>query len=178
VYHSHSQVVLSAAHCRQQYSSNIKVVIGRHDLRDTDDGEEIRVKGQYPHPMYNAQQTDNDLMLILLESDATEGTIVNVNPDFIGGNRAVTTMGYGDTDPSSASRLAPILQHTEVYTVSKSECEASTGTIGGFEMFGMSFGGQMGSYSNMISDNMLCAADVGEDSCQGKSPCPCLLIMF
>ena len=141
-------------------------------MRNTDDGEEIRVKGQYPHPAYNAQKTVNDLMLILLESDATEGTIVNVNPNFIGGGKAVTTMGYGDTDPSSASRLAPILQHTEVYTVSKSECEASSGTIGGFEMFGMSFGGQMGSYSNMISDNMLCAADVGEDSCQGKPSCP------
>jgi len=75
----------------------------------------------------------------------------------------VTTMGYGDTNPSdSISELAPRLTHTEVFTETNSECEASSGSVGGFEIFGMSFGGQYGSYNGMITENMICAQDDGK----------------
>ena len=49
-------IVLSAAHCMQS-EIEVKAVIGRHDLRDTTDGEEIIVKEQIPHPEYNASTT-------------------------------------------------------------------------------------------------------------------------
>ena len=109
-------IVLSAAHCMQS-EMEVKVVIGRHDLRDTTDGEEIIVKEQIPHPAYNASTTDNDYMIIILESDTTENVdFIKIHPDYIGGSQSVTTMGWGETDPRDQVKYpAPILMPTNAY---------------------------------------------------------------
>ena len=55
-------VVLSAAHCQGgEYST----VIGRHDLR-TNDGDDIDVATELPHPDYDSYSTNNDFMLLFL----------------------------------------------------------------------------------------------------------------
>eukprot|EP00584_Thalassiosira_punctigera_P001900 CAMPEP_0172545162 /NCGR_PEP_ID=MMETSP1067-20121228/15152_1 /TAXON_ID=265564 ORGANISM="Thalassiosira punctigera, Strain Tpunct2005C2" /NCGR_SAMPLE_ID=MMETSP1067 /ASSEMBLY_ACC=CAM_ASM_000444 /LENGTH=162 /DNA_ID=CAMNT_0013331851 /DNA_START=61 /DNA_END=546 /DNA_ORIENTATION=+ len=57
--------------------------------------------------------------------------------------------------------------------MSNSECERSSGTVGGQEFMGMSFGGgYQASYAGQITNNMICAQDYGEDSCQGDSGGP------
>jgi len=170
-------VVLSAAHCAQP-GKLIKVVIGRHDLRDPNDGDEVNVQTQIPHPKYNQETTDNDFLILILDRDtvAPDARFIRINPNYVSGGTPVTTMGYGDTNPSdSVSALAPILMHTEVKTVSNDECKQSSGSVGGVEFFGISFGGYNASYQNMITDNMICARDNGEDSCQGDSGGPLVI---
>jgi trypsin len=169
-------VVLSAAHCVQP-GKLIKVAIGRHDLTNLNDGDEVNVQSQIPHPNYNQDTTDNDFLILILERDTTEDAgFVRINPNYVSGGMPVTTMGYGDTDPSeSVSSLAPILMHTEVKTVSNEICSTSSGSVGGISVFGITFGGYNASYKNMITDNMICARDDGEDSCQGDSGGPLVI---
>ena len=169
-------VVLSAAHCAQP-GKLIKVAIGRHDLTNPNDGDEVNVQSQIPHPKYNQGTTDNDFLILILERDTTEDAgFVQVNPNYVSGGTPVTTMGYGDTNPSeSVSSLAPILMHTEVKTVSNEICSTSSGSVGGWDFFGITFGGYNASYKNMITDNMICARDDGEDSCQGDSGGPLVI---
>ena len=64
-------VVLSAAHCMQT-DVGVKVVIGRHDLRNTTDGDEVNVQTQIPHPDYDSTTTNNDYMILILERDTNE----------------------------------------------------------------------------------------------------------
>ena len=144
-------IVLSAAHCMQS-EIEVKVVIGRHDLRDTTDGEEIIVKEQIPHPAYNASTTDNDYMIIILESDTTENVdFIKIHPDYIGGSQSVTTMGWGETDPRDQVKYpAPILMHTDVDTLTHEECKASAGSVGGTESQGWNIGGFDATYEEMI----------------------------
>ena len=163
-------VVLSVAHCHQPMIE-VKAVIGRHDLRNTNVGEEIVVKKQIPHPQYDETSTDFDYMIMILERDATEVTdFVKVSSEFVGEDIAVTTMGYGDTySPHDIKYPAPTLQEAEVFTYTNEDCDATTGTLGGTESHGWMVGGVDGSYEGMISDQMICASDVGKDSCYGDS---------
>lgn len=155
----------------------VKAVIGRHDLRNTNVGEEIVVKKQIPHPSYDEASTDFDYMIMILERDATEVTdFVKVSSDFVGSDVAVTTMGYGDTySPHEIKYPAPVLQEAEVFTYSNEDCDATTGTLGGTESHGWMVGGVDGSYEGMISDQMLCASDIGKDSCYGDSGGPLII---
>ena len=149
-------IVLSAAHCMQS-EIEVKVVIGRHDLRDTTDGEEIIVKEQIPHPAYNASTTDNDYMIMILESDTTEDVdFIKIHPDYIAGEQSVTTMGWGETDPRDQVKYpAPILMHTDVDTLTHEECKASTGSVGGIESHGWNVGGFDATYEEMIRKSAL-----------------------
>lgn len=169
-------VVLSAAHCMQNMDTvkGYKAVIGRHSLLNTDDGDEVMVMTQIPHPDYDRDTTDNDYMILILNRDtAEEVDFITVSPDAISPDTAVTVMGWGDVDPAdSIQTLANELMETEVVVVSNAECEQSSGTIGGQDFLGFSFGGYAASYTDSISENMMCAKDAGEDSCQGDSGGP------
>lgn len=61
-------VVLTAAHCQ---GGEYDAIIGRHDLR-SNDGEEISVKTELPHPSYDPHTTDNDFMLVFLDRETNE----------------------------------------------------------------------------------------------------------
>jgi len=158
-------IVLSAAHCQ---GSPYNVVIGRHAL-DSDEGEVIPMKDEVPHPDYNAALTDNDFMLVFLESPVShdvEFVKLNSDPSYPGIDAQVTVMGWGDMDAADdISTLSNVLLEVEVNIISNEECEQSEGTIGEWEE----------SYSGQITANMLCAKDSGEDSCQGDSGGPLVL---
>lgn len=162
--------VLSAAHCAQ--GSGYYAVVGRRDLT-TGDGERIAVRRQVVHPSYDPSATDNDFMILLLDSAVRDAEVVAVSPDFVPGGVAVNVIGWGDTHAAdSISLLAEELMETEVFTLSNYDCERSTGTVGGQQLFGWFFGGYEESYMGKISSNMICARDAGEDSCQGDSGGP------
>eukprot|EP00584_Thalassiosira_punctigera_P000765 CAMPEP_0172531210 /NCGR_PEP_ID=MMETSP1067-20121228/4703_1 /TAXON_ID=265564 ORGANISM="Thalassiosira punctigera, Strain Tpunct2005C2" /NCGR_SAMPLE_ID=MMETSP1067 /ASSEMBLY_ACC=CAM_ASM_000444 /LENGTH=375 /DNA_ID=CAMNT_0013315565 /DNA_START=29 /DNA_END=1156 /DNA_ORIENTATION=- len=163
--------VLTAAHCLQS-RAGYKAVVGRHDLRDRD-GYVATVTRQIRHPRYNSQRTDNDFAILILDRDIYGVNLVELSPDFVPGEAAVTVMGWGDTHKSdNIQALATGLMETEVFTISNSVCARSSGTIGGQEFLGMTFGGYQASYAGQITNNMICAQDVGEDSCQGDSGGP------
>jgi trypsin len=158
-------VVLSAAHCA---GGGYHVVVGRHDLRDESDGEEITVDKELVHPDYDTDSTDNDFMLVFLDSSITENVnLVRISSDFIPEGEKVTVMGWGDTHISDeVSRLADELQEVEVTTITNAECDASEGTIGGWD----------DNYNEQISDNMLCAEHAQKkDACQGDSGGPLVI---
>jgi len=153
-------VVLSAGHCQ---GGKYKVVIGRHDLR-TDDGQEVEVDVEMVHPGYDDDTTDNDFMLLFLESPITDYEPVQVDPSFIPEDTAVTVMGWGDTHiDDDISELANELMEVEVFVISNDDCDASESHEEGWEY----------DYNDQITDNMLCAEHKHErDACQGDSGGP------
>jgi trypsin len=157
-------VVLSAAHCA---GGDYKAIIGRHSLQDTD-GEEMIVKTEMMHPSYDSSTTDNDFVLIFLESSVTlDVDLVTVSPDVVAAGTDVTVMGWGDTDKAEdVKTLATELLEVEVTTMTNEECALSKSTEVGWEF----------DYSGQITDNMMCAENVADkDSCQGDSGGPLVI---
>ena len=126
-------IVLSAAHCQ---GSSYNVVIGRHAL-DSNVGEEIRMIAEVPHPDYNPVLTDNDFMLVFLETPVSQDAeFVKINSDASGPeiDAPVTVMGWGDMDEADdVSTLSNVLLEVDVNIISNEECKQSNGTIGGWE---------------------------------------------
>jgi len=153
-------VVLTAAHCR---GGTYDVVIGRHDV-DDNDGQEIPMKSDLPHPNYNPSITDNDFMLVFLDSPVSINNydIVKLNKNPGVTSTDVTVMGWGVT--SENGDLSDVLLEVDVDVISNQECDAAEGYIDGY----------FDSYNGQITNNMLCARVVGggEDACQGDSGGP------
>ncbi|KAL9181817.1 hypothetical protein ACHAXT_012160 [Thalassiosira profunda] len=193
-------IVLSAAHCAQ--NSPYNVIIHRHDLRSSEeeDGEVRRVSvksnllchfcvnffamltsfeqvvQQFRHPQYDPNTVNNDFMILQLNEATTEPVdFVKVSPEYVGGDQAVTVVGWGDTDPTDGRAMPPSLQETEVFTLTNEECRASEGEVGGTNLFGFTFGSSIEQYGDRITTNMICAKDDGEDSCQGDSGGPMVI---
>jgi len=167
-------IVLSAAHCKSWDATHeVKVVVGRHSLDDESDGEVIGATLELDHPDYDFETTDNDYMLVVLER-AVEADVdlVQISPDVMPVDAAVTVMGWGDTNIDlEIDELAIELMETEVHTISNEECDASNGTLTD------SFGSYDDNYHQKITSNMLCAENEHEatDSCQGDSGGPLVI---
>jgi len=160
-------IILTAAHCR---GGSYDVVLGRHNLTDND-GEVIAMKEYVPHPDYDPHSTNNDFMLVFLESPVTASNVdlvsLNSQDSVPSLDQTVTVMGYGDTDiRGSHSTLSNVLMSVEVNVVSNSDCDASEGSIDGWH----------DNYNNQITDNMLCAEHAqAKDACQGDSGGPLVI---
>lgn len=158
-------IVLTAAHCQGGFDT---AVIGRTNLNSSD-GESIPIKMETPHAEYNDTNADNDFMLVLLERPTTmDFPFVKLNADSnspsVGEN--VTVMGWGDIDVDLYNATYPDeLMSVDVHIVSNQDCENSSGIIVGLDF----------TYDGAITDNMLCAADEGQDSCQADSGGPLVI---
>eukprot|EP00804_Cyclotella_cryptica_P012085 CCRYP_004505-RA/>CCRYP_004505-RA protein AED:0.12 eAED:0.12 QI:0/0/0/1/1/1/2/0/434 len=147
-------VVLSAAHCQGVVSH---VVIGRHDLDETN-GDVVTVDREISHPAYDADSTNNDFLLLFLDRPTT------ANVEIV--DSAVTVMGWGDTTADDTIATSDVLRFVEVNVMSNADCDASKGTIDGFN----------DSYNGRITDQMMCAKDIHQDSCQGDSGGPLVIL--
>ena len=162
-------VILTAAHCQ---GGTYNIMIGRHDIENDNDGWIKGKKTELPHPNYDDESTDNDFMLVFLDSAITGNNfdLVKLNKDSSEprvGDR-VTVMGWGDTDiRESVSELSDEFKHVNVNVISNSECDESEGTVDGY----------YDNYFDQITSNMLCAIKEGggEDSCQGDSGGPLVI---
>jgi len=154
-------VVLTAAHCQ---GAPFDIVIGRHDLREKD-GQVISIKKQLPHPDYNPKTTDNDFMLVFLNSAATvDVDLIKLNDDSSVPDNGdhVTVIGWGDTDiRDDVSTLSDVLRKVQVKVISNKECGESSDNFD--------------TYRGQISENMVCAKANLQDSCQGDSGGPLVL---
>lgn len=151
------------------------VTVGRHALNNTE-GEVIAVKAEAPHPDYNPITTDYDFMLIFLNETVNHDVeFVKLHQPFLSDTRLqtyssdrninfqLTVMGWGDiTASDDVFEMSKVLMETEVNLITNEECARSNGTIYGTET----------NYNGQITENMLCAKDLGEDSCQGDSGGP------
>ncbi|KAL7466093.1 hypothetical protein ACHAXS_006390, partial [Conticribra weissflogii] len=162
-------LVLTAAHCA---GGSYDIVVGREDLTDTSVGETIGTLKEITHPDYDDATTEFDFNLVVLEKEvdlAARGiTLMTINSDgsvpSVG--QEVTVMGWGDTVAADdVQLLSSLLMDVTVNVIANEECEASEGTIGGWE----------DSYEGQITEAMLCARDEGQDSCQGDSGGPLIV---
>jgi len=156
-----ADAVLTAGHCKGPNA----IRAGVHYLKDK--GVYIKIKKEYPHPKYKLSGNDYDFRVLILESKvpAEYGKIVKLNTSAsvptVG--KPMTVMGWGETNPGRDWRgLSTVLMKVDVNSISNTECDASKGTIDGFEE----------SYKGQITASMLCGKAAGKDSCQGDSGGP------
>jgi hypothetical protein len=122
---------------------------------------------EIPHPSFNSDGiiTNFDIMLVFLEGNMNiNNTWVKLNSDISIPvvNQSVTVMGWGKTDINDVFNAgSDVLMNVEVNIVPNDECQQS-------EAYGQS-------YSNLVTENVLCARDVGQDSCQGDSGGPLIV---
>ena len=155
-------VVLSAAHCQ---GGDYEIALGRHNVLNG--GQVMQIDREVPHEDYDDSTTDNDYMLIFLTTPAElvedeVGLIrLNKNPALPAAGDVVTVMGWGVVDTETGD-LSDVLMEVDVVVITNEDCEISSdGTD---------------NYNGQITENMLCAMDMGEDSCQGDSGGPLVLL--
>ena len=133
----------------------------------------MTVKAEVPHPNYNDMTVDNehDFMLIFLNEPITHDielvkldSSIRLSNELLESNSTqLTVMGWGDTNASDeVQEISNELMEVDVKLISNEECEQSSDGMGL-------------SYHDMITENMMCAKDMGEDSCQGDSGGPLVL---
>jgi len=152
-----SDTVLTAAHCRQSTSA-FKVIVGEHDVSNSDGEQTISPSRWINHPSYNAKSYDNDFAIIKLASPITFSDRVSpiclpstsTNYD----SKVATVTGWGTL--SSGGSQPSILQKVDVNTMTNAKCSASDTAYSASD----------------ITSNMICARDTGKDSCQGDSGGP------
>ncbi|XP_078594360.1 trypsin-like [Branchiostoma floridae x Branchiostoma japonicum] len=153
-----SRWVLSAAHCEINYHQ-MTVVAGEHDLSRNEGHEQTRhVSRVIPHPNYNANTLNNDIMLIELSSPFNLNSWVSpvsVPTSMVADGTTVTITGWGNT-LSSGTNYPDKLQKLNVPTIARTTCNAAN------------------AYDGEITANMFCAGYMngGADSCQGDSGGP------
>merc|ERR1712218_453937 len=145
--------VLTAAHCTQSDASSIRVILGEHNIADSDFNR-VDVAEIINHPNYNPQTTDNDYAILRLANPVTFTNEVSpaclpadLSNTFAGVLATVT--GWGTL--SSGGSQPTVLQEVDVTVTTNTECNNAYGSI---------------------TANMVCAADSGKDSCQGDSGGP------
>ena len=103
------------------------------------------------HPDYNSSTQNNDFALVRLSSPATATPVtmdMNGLSETYTSNNKVWAIGFGNTIPDESS-LPARMKHVEVSFVPDDTCNDM--------------------YFGRITENMMCAADPNEDSCQGDS---------
>ena len=145
--------VLTAAHCTQTDASRIRVILGEHNIADSDFNR-VDVAEIINHPNYNPQTTDNDYAILRLANPVTFTNEVSpaclpadLSNTFAGVLATVT--GWGTL--SSGGSQPTVLQEVDVTVTTNAVCNNAYGSI---------------------TANMICAADSGKDSCQGDSGGP------
>ena len=161
-------VVLTAAHC-VAFEGNYTVAIGRHNLTNSDVGDDVSIAETVVHPSYDMWMSDNyDIALLFLSRPTTADVdLVNINanstlPIVAAG---VTYLGWGEIDSDMATvNISAMLREAETHVISNEQCEASEGIVDGTD--------SDASYNGLITDNMLCTFSVDKDSCQKDSGGP------
>jgi trypsin len=155
-------VILTAAHCGGIFST-YSAGLGGKDFNNDHDFEVLAVTMELPHPNYNGENAipDNDFMLLFLEGPSTAENVMTVKLNSYASvptvGQDVWATGWGDTDQD--------LMQIEVQVVSNEACEASGAYIGESYL----------AFYDLITDNMLCAKDDGQDVCLGDDGGPLVI---
>ncbi len=160
-------VVLTAAHCNDEWFDTSEVAVGRHASFDTD-GEVIGVQSSLPHPDFFDNPINADFMLVFLDREYTVGNVglvtLNSNTPFPSVGLEVTAMGWGDT--SFGGNASDVLLNVDLNIISDEQCALTEA----FDSQGIYY-----NYQDNVTDweMALCAIGVnGKDTCQGDSGGP------
>uniref|UniRef100_A0A3B4B613 trypsin n=1 Tax=Periophthalmus magnuspinnatus TaxID=409849 RepID=A0A3B4B613_9GOBI len=152
--------VLTAAHCNKRID-NMMVVAGDHTLRIYEGTEqEIFPQVLVPHPEFNSQTNNNDIMLIKLQVPVWLNNFVSIiilprQDATLAPGSMCRVSGWGSINPEGDG-ISSILQTVKLPIVSSEQCNSST------------------SYNGYITKHMLCAgySTGGKDACKGDSGGP------
>ncbi len=143
------------------------IVVGRHAL-DGIKGEMITVKLEVPHPDYNG--IANDFRLIFLSETVAHDvefvkldSSIQLSNELLESNSCqLTVIGWGDKNAADdIDDYSNELMEVDVNLITNEECEQSSDGVD--------------SYQGQITENMMCAKDLGKDSCKGDSGGPLVL---
>merc|ERR1711970_1076594 len=159
--------VITAAHCYNSMFTDLRVIVGEHNLCDgvNEGGKVVKVKKITLHPDYNSKKVDNDIAVLELAEDLTFTDKIkpaclpsSETKDYSGSASTISgwggTIGYGPNDQQPQQPKQCGLKETmvKVLTGSDSKCSRALGTS-----------------SSTIK---LCAWSKNTDGCQGDSGGP------
>lgn len=173
-----ADVVLTAAHCYD--SDYYDVVVGQENLNDTvAAGEIIRATQSLIHPNVDIGYSssglpfvDNDFMLIFLSRPVTlvdQYLALNADPFVPYINEKLTVMGWGRADPLVPAISFDLLETDLIYETNE-DCESRSGEWMFNETHNI-----FDDMEGKVTENMMCAAGKGTDSCYGDSGGPLIL---
>ncbi|KFO95739.1 Kallikrein-13, partial [Calypte anna] len=147
--------VVTAAHCTTPGITSVR--LGKHSLYRWEPGEMRKmVEKSVPHPSYDANTKDNDIMMLKLLTPVTLTDRIQPIPVascLAQPGTTCTTSGWGAITSPEVT-YPDVLQCVNVTIFSAAECQSW--------------------YPGSITRNMLCAGNMegGKDSCQGDSGGP------
>jgi len=147
--------IMSAAHCDPISTNNVKINRSRGIGYDVGRGEMATIIDRFPHPNYNGNTHDNDIMIMKLEKPVDFDPIpLNFNDNVPRNDQDLKVIGFGRLESGGSSPRE--LQEVVVQYVDNDTCNRDE------------------SYDGDITDQMLCAGvpGGGKDSCQGDSGGP------
>lgn len=153
--------IITAAHCVEGTSANqLSVIVGRHDLNRSDDGQNVRVSQIVVSEDYNTFTNGADIAILLLDEPVDEqpiGYLTPANASLADPGVMATVLGWGTT--REGGNPVSILQQVDVPIVSNATANLPA------------------SYNGAITSEMLAAgrASGGVDSCQGDSGGPLIV---
>ncbi|XP_078390358.1 granzyme A-like [Cetorhinus maximus] len=155
--------ILTAAHCNLKFKNqNVEVVLGIDSLSKVKSAQILKVKQKFPNLCYDNVSTENDIMLLQLQSEAKLNEFVNVLPlpkrnlDVKDGT-VCTVAGWGRTKEKS-NKPSDNLKEVNVTIINRTTCNSQ----------------KYYNYNPVVTVNMLCAGDKngGKDACGGDSGGP------
>ncbi|XP_022904921.1 trypsin-1-like [Onthophagus taurus] len=154
--------VLTAAHCvRKLKRSQIKIVLGDHDLTTTNEtmAKMRSVAAIIKHRNFDSNSYNHDIALLKLRKSVV--FTKNIKPICLPGNlndpsgKTGTVIGWGRT--AEGGGLPSVVQEVQVPILTQQQCRA------------------MKYRSSRITNYMLCAGRGSHDSCQGDSGGPLII---
>ena len=149
-----------------EFLQNFTVIIGRHNITNTDIGDDVTVAETVLYPTYDLKKSDeNDIALVFLTRPTTADVdIVHLNTyhDIPIAGSDVTYLGWGEMDSnSSTTNTSDVLREVQTTVITNEQCESAEGIVVDMNI--------TTSYDSLITDAMLCTFAIGKDSCQKDS---------
>merc|ERR1712212_1147272 len=160
--------VITAAHCYNSMFTDLRVIVGEHNLCDgvNEGGKVIKVKKITLHPDYNSKKVDNDIAVLELAEDLTFTDKIkpaclpsSETKDYSGSASTISgwggTIGYGRNEQQPQQPKQCTLKETIVKLIASSDPMCS-------KLPGLSTSSKI----------KLCAFAKDTDTCQGDSGGP------
>uniref|UniRef100_A0A8C1L8C8 Peptidase S1 domain-containing protein n=1 Tax=Cyprinus carpio TaxID=7962 RepID=A0A8C1L8C8_CYPCA len=144
--------VMTAAHCRNKHV-NLMVVVGAHDLSNSEILDHISVRNYIPHPDYIICNLQNDIMLLMLYKKVRLNNnvgLISLPKDNVSVDTLCSVAGWGSlwTNGTMSDRL----MEANMNILNQEECQRKWGNI-------------------YLASQMICAHGHG-GSCHGDSGGP------
>lgn len=125
----HPSFVLTAAHCRNAYTSggSVRVGVWSHFWSQKGSIEKRRIQQFIPHPNYQGRLVRNDLMLIQLESPIYDVPLIGFREaadlDVKDDGQWLTVIGFGTMEEGNDKHISSKLMQVDLQTYKTSWCK-------------------------------------------------------